>query len=310
MRDLRCLLGVLVHAAWAQPPDAAQLSRQAAPLVAQGRYAEAEPLLEGALVLQERASGPDDLSLVPRLGALAGLYRAQGRNEDAQKLYARSLAIHEKAGSNPLDLIPDLKLLAAINAAMGKNTDAELAYLRVLALREKANGLEDLDLAGDCADLAGFYIARKRFAVAEANLRRAIAIIEKKQGTQSAALLPVFDSLVAIYLKESKFEMAESPLRHEISIEEGSTARNMRTSRRIWIAWEKCISWRSVMPMRSRCMNDRFRFGRQRSARPIPKSRPRSTISRWSTPRRRSTRKPNLCTSARWRCANERRPTA
>src|SRR5690349_17936888 len=126
MRPIALIL-LLATAALAQPQpdDPAQLSQQAAVLVAHGKYAAAEPLPTHALELQEQATGPDDLSLAAPIGALAALYRAQGRNPDAQKWYARSLAIHQKATGDSLDLVPDLKLLASVYAAMGKHTEAE-----------------------------------------------------------------------------------------------------------------------------------------------------------------------------------------
>src|ERR1700691_1530184 len=111
------LLLLSFGAASAQPDDAAQLRQQAAKLIAQGNYAQAEPLLALSLAEQEKFAGPDDPSLTVPLDALAALYRAEGRNPDAQKMYKRSLAIHQKAaGPASLDLIPDLKSLAILYA--------------------------------------------------------------------------------------------------------------------------------------------------------------------------------------------------
>ena len=71
--------------------------------MAQGKYDQAEGLLNLALAAQEKAGGPEDLSLTAPLGELAALYRAENRIADAQKLYERSLAIHRKAeGENAI----------------------------------------------------------------------------------------------------------------------------------------------------------------------------------------------------------------
>jgi len=72
--------------------DPVQLRDRAVGLIGMGKYAEAEPLLARALDLRERQAGAEDLSLVPLIEELAALYRAQGRNPDAEKLFLRSSA--------------------------------------------------------------------------------------------------------------------------------------------------------------------------------------------------------------------------
>jgi tetratricopeptide (TPR) repeat protein len=70
--------------------------------VAQGRYAEAEPLYQRSLAIDEKALGPDHPSVATSLNNLAELHKAQGRYVDAEPLYKRSLAIKEKApGPDP-----------------------------------------------------------------------------------------------------------------------------------------------------------------------------------------------------------------
>src|SRR5437868_5847141 len=62
----------------------AQLRDRAASLVAMGKYTEAEPLLTRVLAMREKDAGPEDLTLVPTIEELAAVYRAQGRNADAE----------------------------------------------------------------------------------------------------------------------------------------------------------------------------------------------------------------------------------
>src|SRR5262249_59525143 len=63
----------------------------------QGRYAEAGPLYQRALVIVESALGPDHIRLALPMAGLAALYNAPGRYRDAQTLYGRTLAIPERA---------------------------------------------------------------------------------------------------------------------------------------------------------------------------------------------------------------------
>jgi len=61
------------------------------------RYAEAEPLLNRALAIYEKALGPEHPNTAGSLNRLAVLYDSQGRYGEAEPLYNRALAICEKA---------------------------------------------------------------------------------------------------------------------------------------------------------------------------------------------------------------------
>ena len=68
-------------------PDVAEsLNNLAALYHDQGRYAEAKPLYQQVLVINEKALGSEHPNTVTTLNKLAELYRAQGRNEDAERL--------------------------------------------------------------------------------------------------------------------------------------------------------------------------------------------------------------------------------
>jgi tetratricopeptide (TPR) repeat protein len=94
------------------PAVAYSLNTLAIVYIAQGRYADAEPLLKRSLALEVKAH--DAPSVAGALKTLAELYLDQGRTADAEPLLKRSLAIDEKAlGPDEPDLANDLKSLAA-----------------------------------------------------------------------------------------------------------------------------------------------------------------------------------------------------
>ena len=62
-----------------------------------GRYAEAEPLYQRAIAIDEKALGPDHPGLATDLNNLAALYQATGRYAEAEPLFQRAIAIDEKA---------------------------------------------------------------------------------------------------------------------------------------------------------------------------------------------------------------------
>jgi len=80
-----------------QPPAEAQrLARQSEALAEQGRYAEAAPLAQKALVLTEQALGPEHPATAGALNDLAERLRNAGDFAKAEPLYRRALAIREK----------------------------------------------------------------------------------------------------------------------------------------------------------------------------------------------------------------------
>ncbi len=69
---------------------------------AQGKYAEAEPLLKRALAIVEKALGPEHPDVAASLENYAALLRETGRSDEAAKMEARAEAIRAKhAKENP-----------------------------------------------------------------------------------------------------------------------------------------------------------------------------------------------------------------
>ncbi len=63
---------------------------------AQGNYAEAEPLLQRALAILERALGPEHPNVAKVLNSYASLLRETGRAFKAAAMEARTKAIRAK----------------------------------------------------------------------------------------------------------------------------------------------------------------------------------------------------------------------
>ena len=63
---------------------------------AEGKYSEAEPLLERALKATEQTLGPDHLNVAASLNNLALLYYCESKYDAAEPLYKRALEIREK----------------------------------------------------------------------------------------------------------------------------------------------------------------------------------------------------------------------
>jgi tetratricopeptide (TPR) repeat protein len=106
----------------------------------EGRYAEAEPLLEEGLEWAEEAVGARHPALVRILQSLADCYRLRTRDDEAEVLYRRALELAEAAfGAKSPATIPSLTGLALVDERRGDDAQAEQWYRRALAIAEESS---------------------------------------------------------------------------------------------------------------------------------------------------------------------------
>jgi tetratricopeptide (TPR) repeat protein len=104
---------------------------------AEGKYEEAEPLLEGALKATEKKLGPDQLDVATSLNNLALLYYCESRYSAAEPLYKRALEIRKKnLGIDNPAVLQTMQFYAALLRQEGRRTEAEL--LEALAVSRGA----------------------------------------------------------------------------------------------------------------------------------------------------------------------------
>ena len=105
---------------------------------AQGKPAEAEPLLKRALAIHEKALGPDHPTVGTSLNNLADVYRAQGKYAEAELLYKRALAVQEKAlGPEHPNVATLLESMAMIYVETGRQDEGKRLWKRAKAIRSK-----------------------------------------------------------------------------------------------------------------------------------------------------------------------------
>ena len=101
----RLIVGLVVIFLWVahdsdmasgQSPELREAFTTYSTLYEQGRYAEAELLYWEALAIVETNLGPDHLSVAGHLDALAQVFRAQGRETEAEDFRSRAQAIRSK----------------------------------------------------------------------------------------------------------------------------------------------------------------------------------------------------------------------
>jgi esterase/lipase superfamily enzyme len=101
--------------------DVAALNRQIAQLKAAGKYAQAVPLAQRVVALEEKKDA-DSVEVAGALETLADLYEAQNKYAEAEPLLKRAVAIREKAPGQP-GLAASQARLAALTEKQAKGTE-------------------------------------------------------------------------------------------------------------------------------------------------------------------------------------------
>ncbi len=134
-------------------PLSQQLLDQSDALYDQGRLADATKQAEEALRVVETQFGPNAIGVVTFLNTLATLYKAQGRNSDAELSYQRALAIIDRssdASREQTRII--LENYAELLRKMGRPDEALSVRARADALL-KSQSIEKLPLKMHAEDV-------------------------------------------------------------------------------------------------------------------------------------------------------------
>jgi CHAT domain-containing protein/Flp pilus assembly protein TadD len=187
------------------PQKAKELNQEVEQLYQQGRYAEAIPVAERALAIDEKYLGPEHPDTATSLNNLAVLYKYIGAYNKAEPLYRRSLAIREKAlGPEHPDTASSLGNLAGLYQVMGAYDKAEPLYQRSLMIYEKALGPEHPDTAIYLNNLAGLYQVMGAYDKAEPLFQRSLTINEKALGPEHPGTATSLNNLAVLYATQGR----------------------------------------------------------------------------------------------------------
>jgi CHAT domain-containing protein/tetratricopeptide (TPR) repeat protein len=195
--------------------------------IQQRRGADAVATYNLALVIHEKAYGPESQVFANSLDAVAAIYQTNAleaitnAKAEAEALYKRALAIREKLlGGDSAEVATSYYKLGinALNAG-----GAEVHFLRALAIREKLLGREHPDIVEILVYLGWTYAAQKDgFQKAEAYLMRALDIREKAFGREHPKIADSLDTLAEIYDEQGRSAEAEALLNRAVGIYEKS----------------------------------------------------------------------------------------
>jgi tetratricopeptide (TPR) repeat protein len=196
--------------------NAARLLNQAgAYLRTRGRYADAEPFYQQALVIWQHELGSTHPHVAACCNNLALLYTEQGRYEQAESFYQLALAIWQQAGNESSNLATGFNNLGRLYLKQGKHEQAGQLFQAALLLREQLFGPLHVDTATVLHNLAELALARGQYPEAEQYYQRAFAIREQQLGRQHPETMASLDGLARLYSHQGKYQQAE-PLLEDV----------------------------------------------------------------------------------------------
>ncbi|WP_165423705.1 FxSxx-COOH system tetratricopeptide repeat protein [Ktedonosporobacter rubrisoli] len=187
-------------------------------LVDRSRYAEAQHLLEEAVMLGERQEGISYQAMLSRLTKLATVYRCQGRYSQAEPLLRRVKTLAEAhLGSEHLQTAEIMADLADVYWNQGKYQLVEELQQRVLAIREQHLGATHAQTLNDLAILSHVL---GRYKQAEAQFQRALAIQAQQGEADLLQTANILSNLALLYRDLGEPQQAEALMLQALSIRE------------------------------------------------------------------------------------------
>jgi tetratricopeptide (TPR) repeat protein len=188
-------------------------------LFKRGQYVEAELQYRRAFAIDSKVLGPEHSEVATDLNNLAGLYRAQGHDDDAEPLYRQALAIREtKLGPKHLDTASGLNNLAVLYFTQGKFTEAEPLFRRALEIQEEELGPEHPVTATTLNNLAALYRGQGRTKDVEPLYLRALGIDEEVLGPDHPDTAIDLSNLSALYYAQGRYDEAIPLARRALNI--------------------------------------------------------------------------------------------
>ncbi len=186
------------------------LNGSAGYLLSQGRYRDAEPLLQRALRLSKEALGNEHPSVATSLNNLAALYESQGRYEEAEPLYQQALEMsrHLLGEAHP-SVATSLNNLAGLYESQGRYEEAEPLYQQALEMRRHLLGEAHPSVAASLNNLAALYESQGRYEEAEPLYQQALEMRRHLLGEAHPSVATSLNNLALLYGSQGRYEEAE-----------------------------------------------------------------------------------------------------
>ena len=198
-------------------------TKQATELIEQGRYRQAEQLLQGLIWEFER--GNNVVLTTSALTFLASVHERTGRYDEGERIAQRGVDLARRH-RNEDALAAPLVILGNIHRSQRRFNEAEAEIRQVVAANERKYGTNSSVYAESLENLAIVLNDTGRFQDAEPLLQRALAIRYRKNGPKSYSVAQSYCNLGILYHQHDRLDDAYAFLRQALKIWEEVSGRD------------------------------------------------------------------------------------
>jgi tetratricopeptide (TPR) repeat protein len=186
----------------------------------EGKWAQDEPLLSGAVNVQRRVFGdehPNTLHFASNLGVV---YRLEGKDAQAEAVLTKVVDAQRRVlGEAHPDTLRSMHELGLVYRAEGKSAQAEQLLLQVLEARRRALSPEHPDTLRSMSDLGAVYHDQGKDELAEPLLMKALEGGRRVLGSNPDTW-DTLGSLAEVELQVKRYANAEQLLREAVDTTE------------------------------------------------------------------------------------------
>jgi len=177
-------------------------------LVADGKLAEAETAVRGAVAVAERAFGPDDLAVAAHLEGLADLLGSIGRTADGLEMMERVLRLRQAAlGEQHATVADSYEKQGVLLHRLGRLFESRRAFERSLEIRQRLVGHRHPSVAVNLQWLGEVTLAMGDYMQTERFFTQALEIVPSDDRVAKARIL---HRLGWLYLRLGELDRAEN----------------------------------------------------------------------------------------------------
>jgi tetratricopeptide (TPR) repeat protein len=174
-----------------------------------GRYNEAEMLLDNTMSIQQRKDGDINPDTLASMDILASIYSKQGRWKEAEELEVQIIKTQKQVlGPHPNTLI-SMGNLASIYRKQGRWKEAEELEVQVMEASKQVLGPKHPNTLISMGNLASIYLKQGRWKEAEELEVQIMEASKQVLGPEHPHTLISMGNLASIYLKQGRWKEAE-----------------------------------------------------------------------------------------------------
>jgi tetratricopeptide (TPR) repeat protein/predicted Ser/Thr protein kinase len=180
-------------------------------LYSQGKYPQAEAVLQKVVDARRKVLGPEDPDTLSSMNRLAQVDQAEGNYPQAEALNQTVLNIRLRVlGPENQATLGTMDLLAIDYGYEAKYAESAALLEKILEIRRRVFGAENLNALLSMNNLAIDYKHEGKYAQAEALYSQEIAIQRRMLGPEHPDTLSTMNNLASVYYSEGKSAQSEA----------------------------------------------------------------------------------------------------